>query len=199
MLAEVKFEEFSRFVEGLGPKLARSFSKHLADSVLQRVKQNDDRAEKMDRHRLKNIGTRRRFAFSAPCQVAVVIGVVALVGIQLSPCQSQTKLRISDDMHGFVVKVVEDDLAAALERVESGTIGVILASLISNFAVSFLVLKKVLLIPGRTTSSSQEPREDRLSHSIAKLANQVPRAIEQRDRWVRSCTDCVMVPDAPES
>lgn len=114
MLAEVKFEEFSRFVEGLGPKLARSFSKHLADSVLQRVKQNDDRAEKMDRHRLKNIGTRRRFAFSAPCQV------------------------------------VEDDLAAALERVESGTIG-------------------------RTTSSSQEPREDRLSHSIAKLANQTHR------------------------
>lgn len=78
VLAQFNFETFTGYVEGLGSKMAKRFSKKLADSVLQRVMMNEDKAAKEDRKLLLNIGKCRRMGMSWPCEYDVSEGIEVL-------------------------------------------------------------------------------------------------------------------------
>jgi len=50
-VAEIAYDDFSNFVEGLGSRQAKKISKSLASTVLDRFVQNEQRADYEDRER----------------------------------------------------------------------------------------------------------------------------------------------------
>ena len=68
LIAQFEFDSFTGYVEGLGSKMARRFSKRLADTVLVRVIYNETKSALEDRRLLQNISKDRRHAVSWPCE-----------------------------------------------------------------------------------------------------------------------------------
>eukprot|EP00961_Rhodomonas_salina_P066191 888985-Rhodomonas_salina.4 len=66
-VAKILYEDFTSFVEGLGPRAAKRCSRHFAEYVLAKVVEAEDRVVVEDRHRLDTVGTTRRNGVSAPC------------------------------------------------------------------------------------------------------------------------------------
>jgi CRP-like cAMP-binding protein len=63
VIAEIEYDEFIRFIEGLGLKRAKSICQIIAVSLLEHVKREKVRQEELDRHKLQSIGNSRRGAF----------------------------------------------------------------------------------------------------------------------------------------
>lgn len=57
-VAKILYEDFTSFVEGLGPRAAKRCSRHFAEYVLAKVVEAEDRVVVEDRHRCVIICTR---------------------------------------------------------------------------------------------------------------------------------------------
>jgi len=116
-IARIPHQDFTYFVESIGPRQAKALARSLADYVLCKVKKEEEEAEQEDRQRLENVGRTRRAAVSAPCAADLLC---SLEEISSPPgAISRTASRTSSDGGGdFYVPFYFEDGGLTPERMD---------------------------------------------------------------------------------